>query len=63
MSAPTGTFFEDFHCPAPRAVGTGFAASIAGKPFMERLIRIVVVAIVLGAMAVASHLVPLVAFE
>jgi hypothetical protein len=56
-------FFRGFPLLCPTSRWYRICRLIAGKPFMERLIRIVVVAIVLGAMAVASHLVPLVTFE
>ena len=61
--ASTRTFSSISHASRNEAFGTRFAASIAGKILMERLIRLAVVTIVLGALALARDLAPMLGFE
>jgi hypothetical protein len=63
MSLAAGIFRTILQWTAQRIIGTRFAAFIGGETFMERLIRIVVLAIILGALTIVGRLLPALAFE
>ena len=61
--ASTEVFSSISNASRTEAFGTRFAASIAGNILMERLIRLAVVTIVLGALALARDLVRMLRLE